>query len=419
MCRYALVVFALVLGSVAWSAESAPWPTFRGSDRTAIAPDTGLLKSWPDGGPKLVWEAEGAGRGYASVAIAGGKIYTIGDGPSTVDDKDEFLMCFDQADGKQLWLTKTGPAWGGGYKGSRSTPTVDGERVYVVSAQGVLVCCNSASGKELWRRDFKADFGGDKGDGWGYSESVLVDGDRVIATPGGEKSTVVALNKLTGDTIWQCDRPGNRGAGHASIVISTIGGTKVYVQSTASGPMGVRAKDGKLLWTYDIDRTTAVIPTPIIRGDLVFFTAGYGRGGALLKQVPTGDEIKIEEVYPLKPALSNRHGGAVLVGDYIYADSDHNGVPFCAELMTGEIKWKERGPGRQSAAIAFADGCLYVRFQDGTMALIEASPEKQNVLGSFKIPGSGRDPSWSHPVIAEGKLYLREGDKLLCYDLRT
>jgi outer membrane protein assembly factor BamB len=417
--RFALIAAAATWAPLARAADSNSWPSFRGPDRTAISPDTGLLKQWPAGGPKLLWEAPGAGGGYASLAITGGKIYTLGDGPSTIDDQEEFLMCFDAADGKQLWLTKAGPAWTKNYEGSRSTPTVDGNRVYVVTPHGVLLCCESASGKELWRKDFTKDFGGRKGDGWGYSESVLVDGNKVICTPGGAKATMVALNKENGETIWKSDRPGNRGAGHASPVISTVGRTRVYVQSTASGPMGVRADDGKLLWTYDIDRTTAVIPTPVIRGDLVFFTAGYGRGGALLRQVPAdGGEVSIDEVYPLKPELNNRHGGAVLIGDYIYADSDHSGVPFCAELMTGEIKWKERGPGRQSAAIAAADGCLYIRFADGTMALVEASPEKLKVLSTFKIPGSGPHPSWSHPVIVGGRLYLREWDKILCYDLR-
>jgi outer membrane protein assembly factor BamB len=406
-----------------FAADSAPWPTFRGSERTAVAPDTGLLKDWPEDGPKLVWEAVGAGRGYSSLAIAGGKIYTLGDGLSTVgDDKDEFLTCFAAADGKQLWMTKTGSAWNSGqsnWQSSRSTPTVDGERVYVVTPHGVLVCCESGSGKELWRKDLKKEFAGKKGDGWGYSESVLVDGDKVVCTPGGEKGTMVALNKTTGDTLWQTDRAGNRGAGHASIVVSTVGGTRIYVQTTASGPMGVRAGDGKLLWKYDINRVTAVIPTPIVRGDLVFFTAGYGHGGALLKQVPSGDEVKIEEVYPINRELANKHGGVVLVGDHLYGDSDDKGIVFCAELMTGKVLWKERGPGRNSASLAAADGCLYVRYSDGTLALTAASPEGQSVLSSFKIPGSGERPSWSHPVIAEGKLYLREGDKILCYDLRT
>ncbi len=200
--------------------------------------------------------------------------------------------------------------------------------MYALTPAGVLFCCNVADGAVLWRQDLKADLGGKKADSWGYSESVLIDGDLLICTPGGATATMAALNKVTGESIWQTARPGDRGAGHASAMISVIGDTKVYVQSTGSGPMGVRASDGKLLWTYDIDRTTAVIPTPIIRDDLVFFVAGYGRGGALLRQTPRNGGVEIEEIYPLKPELANKHGGVVLIGDYLYGDSDDRGAPI-------------------------------------------------------------------------------------------
>ncbi len=409
--------------NITWAADAAPWPTFRGPDRTAVSPDTGLLKEWPAEGPKLVWETAGAGGGYSSLAIADERIYTFGDGPSTASDDDEYLSCFNLDDGKQLWFSNIGPAWTRNYVGGRSTPTVDGERVYIVTPHGELVCCETLAGKEIWRKDLKKEFSGNKADGWGYSESVLIDGDRVVCTPGGAKATMVALNKATGEKVWQTDRDGNRGAGHSSIVIATVGGTRVYVQTTGSGPMGVRADDGKLLWTYDFPRITAIIPTPVVRGDLVFATAGYGNGGgALLKQVPADDGIKIEEIYAPKGDLKNKHGGVVLIGDHLYGDTDDRGTPFCAELMTGKIVWMrtrgDGGRGRNSAAIAAADGRLYARYQDGTMTLVDASPEGYQVRGSFKIPGSGVKESWSHPVIVDGKLYLREWDRILCYELR-
>lgn len=409
----------LVLAAVVCGSES--WPTFRGAQRTAVSPDKGLLAEWPEGGPKLVWKAEGAGRGYSSVAIVDGRIYTLGDAPSTADDKDEYLVCFSQADGKQLWKTKTGEAWHEGkpdWQSSRSTPTVDGDRVYVITPHGVLICCKT-SGEELWRHDLKKDFEGKKADGWGYSESVLIDGDNVVCTPGGPKNTMVALDKLTGEKRWSTPRPDDRGAGHSSIVISNVGGTRVYVQSTGSGAMGVRAKDGKLLWKFDIDQTTAVIPTPIVRDDLVFFVAGYGRGGALLKQVPgADDEVTVETVYPLKTELSNKHGGVVLVGDYLYGDSEDRGIVWCAELMTGDVKWKSRGAGHDSASLVAADGHLYIHYADGTMTLAKASPTALEEVSHFEVPGSGERPSWSHPVILDGKLYVREGDVILCYDVR-
>jgi outer membrane protein assembly factor BamB len=402
------------------------WPQWRGPNRDDLSTDTGLLKQWPQGGPPLLWEAKGAGRGYASVAITGGKIYTMGDRPSTAKDGDEYLLCFDEAAGKQLWKTKLGPAWDQGqpnWQSSRSTPTVDGELLYILTPYGKLVCLETAGGKERWHKDFKKDFGGRKGDGWGYSESVLVDGDKVIGTPGGEKATVVALNKKTGQTIWTASVPGDLGAGHASMVTAQMANTRIYVQTiggrSESAIFGLRAQDGKVLWNHPLAGATAIIPTPLVQGDLVFVSAGYGRGGTLLRQVPAGAGIKVEEVYPLQRELNNKHGGIVHVGDFLYGDTDSSGTPWCAEFMTGKVRWKKRGSGRGSAAITYADGHLYVRYDDGTLVLALAAPDEYKEVSSFKIPHSGDRPSWSHPVVAGGKLFLREGDYLLCYDLRA
>jgi outer membrane protein assembly factor BamB len=410
------------------SAAAADWPTFRGAERTAVSKDVGLLTEWPAGGPPLVWKAEGTGRGYSSLAIVADRIFTLGDeisigGGDPAKDTDEYLMCLDRNSGKLIWKAKTGPAWDKGqpnWQSSRSTPTVDGDRVYALTADGVLVCCDTKTGQEHWRKSLKTDFGGKKADGWGYSESVLVDGDQVVCTPGGTQTTMAALDKRTGDLKWKMVREDDIGAGHASIVISEIGGTRVYVQTTGLGALGVRASDGKLMWSYPIDKTTAVIPTPIVRGDLVFFTAGYKRGGALLKQSADGaGGVKIDEIYPIKPELSNKHGGVVLIGDYIYADSDSSGVPFCAEVMTGNVVWKKRGTGKGSAAVAAADGHLYFHFENGTVALVKASPDDYAEVSTFKAPGSGERPSWAHPVILDGRLYIREHDVILCYDVRA
>ena len=430
----ALMALALsfVQPSVQQSATAADWPTFRGAERTAVAPDTDLLETWPATGLSLVWEGSGAGRGYASLAIAGNRIYTLGDGLSTAGnpsnpDKDEYLSCFDRETGKQLWKTKTGQPWSEGaesWQGSRSTPTVDGDMVYVITPHGQLVACATADGKERFRIDLKAQFGGKKGDSWGYSESPLVDDNRLICTPGGEQATLVALDKKTGKLIWSCPMKGDRGAGHASVVISQPlasqgGGRKFYIQTTGAGAFAVDAQTGTFQWAYPIDQTTAVIPTPIVRGDLVFFSAGYKRGGALLRQVPgAGGGVTMQEVYGLKKELANKHGGIVLVGDHLYGDSDDAGIPFCAELMTGNVVWKKRGSGKGSATVVAADGHLYVRFADGTLALAKADPADYVEVATFKIPGSDARPSWSHSVILDGRLYLREQDKILCYDLR-
>lgn len=367
-----------------------------------------------------MWQSSGAGRGYSSLAVADRRVYTLGDNIPGAEDQDEYLTCFREADGKLLWKLKTGAPWNEGqpsWQGSRSTPTVDVDRVYVLTPHGMLICA-STDGAEIWRKDLMKDFGGSKADGWGYGESVLVDGEKLVCTPGGPTNTMIAFNKLTGETIWTMVRLEDRGAGHASIVIAEVGSTRVYVQATGSGPMGVRAGDGKLLWAHDIEQTTAVIPTPIVRDDLVFFVAGYGRGGMLLKQVPSGDgDIAVEVVYPLNTELGNKHGGVVLVGDYLFGDSEDRGIPYCADLLTGEVKWKSRGAGRQSASVVAADGHLYIHYADGTMTLAEASPEDLKESGQFQVPGSGENPSWAHPVVTGGKLYLREGDVIVCYDV--
>jgi outer membrane protein assembly factor BamB len=423
LSTFALVLTVLAPQGGSGDSSTGDWPQWRGPERNGVSSDTGLLTKWPANGPHLLWESKGAGRGYASLAITGGRIYTLGDGPSTAEDHDEYLLCFDATDGKPVWKTRLGPAWNSGqpnWQSSRSTPTVDGDRVYVLTPRGELVCAAASTGKIRWRKSMQQDFGGKKGDGWGYSESVLIDGDHLICTPGGDKATMVALDKKTGRLIWKAVAPGNRGAGHSSAVLADVKGTRVYVQMTASGALGVRARDGKVLWSYPIPPTTAVIPTPIVRGDLVFIDAGYGKGGALLRQVPSsGGGVTAKEIYPLQRQLENKHGGVVLVGDYLYGDKSDSGRPWCADLMTGKVKWsKNGGSGSGSAAVAAADGHLYIRYADGTMVLAKASPEGYEEEGSFKIPHSGSRPSWSHPVITGGKLYLREGDHILCYDLR-
>ena len=229
----------------------------------------------------------------------------------------------------------------------------------------------------------------------------------------------MALNKKTGEQVWKTSRKDDRGAGHASIVVSEVGGVRVYVQTTASGGFGVRASDGQLLWTYPIQNVPAVIPTPIVRGDLVFISIGYQCGGVLLRQVPGGNNtVTVSEVYPLQNNLANKHGGVVLVGDYIYADTEDSGVPFCAELLSGKICWKKRGSGHGSASIIAADGCLYLHYADGTMVLAKATPDDYVELSSFKVPGSGERPSWAHCAILNGQLFIREQETLLCYNIR-
>src|SRR5262245_8649446 len=280
---------------------SPDWPQFRGPKRDNLSPDKGLLKEWPKGGPRLIWNGSGVGEGFSSVAVAGNKVFTMGD-----DNGSSCVFALDRASGKKLWTAKVGRT-GGNYRGPRCTPTVDEGLVYAIGQFGDLVCLQAANGKEVWRKSFPRDFGGQSG-GWNYTESPLIDGDRLVCTPGGQKASMVALAKKTGTEIWRS--PLRTNAGYSSIVISNAANVKQYVQRTANGTVGVEAKSGKLLWQYKkFSGNIANIPTPIVLGDQVYTCAGYGRGGGLLTLSGNGSGVEVKEEY-FNPDLANKHGGA-------------------------------------------------------------------------------------------------------------
>jgi outer membrane protein assembly factor BamB len=415
---FSLVALSAALFAADIDRSSADWPQWRGPHRDGVAEEKGLLQQWAPEGPPLAWKTSGLGEGYASVAIADGKIVTMGKRKNAV-----FVIARDASNGDELWAT---PVESSGGDAPSSTPTVDGDRVYAVGARGDLVCLKAADGKKVWHKSFVKDFGGSVPT-WKFCESPLVDGDKLVCTPGGAKATMVALDKKTGKPIWKCAVPGGAGSGsgYSSIVVSEAAGVRQYVQlmGAGTGCIGVAAKDGKFLWNYQrVSNGTASIPTPIAHGDYVFCSSGYGTGSALLKLSRAGSGVKAEEVYFLGPSqLQNHHGGLVLVGDYVYGGQGHdNGLPICVELKTGNIIWggRERGPGSGSAAVVSADGQLYFRYQNGLVALIAASPDGYKLNGTFKIPEVPRE-SWTHPVVAGGKLYLREQDNLFVYDVRA
>ncbi len=368
-----LSVLFVVVSLLTSTSVAKDWPSWRGPDRTAIAPETGLLKEWPENGPPLVWHADGFGGGFSSVAIVGDRIFTMGSRKGGCD-----LIAADRATGKELWSTPVG-------KGNPNcTPTVDGDLVFALGREGDLLCANALSGSVVWKKNFGKDFGGQMMSGWGYSESPLVDGDRLIVTPGAEKAVIVALDKSSGDVIWESAMPaeslqrGKDGAGYSSVVISHAAGVKQYIQLTGRGVISVAADDGRHLWSYNrIANGTANIPTPIIKDDYVFCSTGYGTGAALLQIKNESGKLSADEVYFLNSkTMQNHHGGMILLGDHIYCGHGHNkGFPLCVELATGKVAWDGgRGPGSGSAAILLADGNLYFRYEDGTMALIEATP---------------------------------------------
>ena len=415
-----LLVMTVVIPPI----QADDWPQWRGIHRDAKSGETGLLSVWPEGGPKLVWNSQevnngnGIGRGLGSISVANGKIYTMGDQRGT----GCFVYCLDEKTGKNLWETKISDA---SRDGPQCTPTVDGDKVYAISRQGNLVCLNANDGKLVWQTDFGGDFGGRIMSRWDYSESPLIDGDKLICTPGADDAAMVALNKKDGTVIWKAGVPQNGGAGYASIVTADAGGIKQYITFTRRYIIGVKASDGTLLWQYKkVTNGTANIPTPIVKDDLVFCSTAYGTGAALLKLIPDGTGgVNAKELYFYRGnTLQNHHGGIVLVDDHVYGGHGHNdGQPFCLEMKSGKFAWgPEKNPASGSFSVISADGHLYFRYQDGTMFLVEATPEKFHVKSSFSLPresGRGRS-AYTHPVIANGKLYIRGSNMLLCYDIK-
>ena len=313
--------------------HAGQWTQWRGPQRDGHSDEAGLLQRWPEGGPKLVWKAGNLGRGFSSLSVAGNQIFTMGD-----RDDGEYVIALARDSGRELWSTRISDVWApDGYAGPRCTPTIDGNRLYALGPHGDLVCLRTKDGKEIWHRSMQRDFGGRMHSGWGYSESLLVDGDKLVCTPGGADAAIVALDKKNGREIWRAAIPnlgdqGGDGAGYSSIVVGTGGGIRQYVQLMGRGAVGVDARTGKFLWGYNrVANRTANIPTPLVDGDYVFVSSGYQTGAALLKLVPEADGVRAEEVYFLDgKEFQNHHGGMIMLGDYVYAGHGHN--RGCADL---------------------------------------------------------------------------------------
>jgi outer membrane protein assembly factor BamB len=398
---------------------AADMPTFRGPDRTGKSAATGLLKDWPQGGPKLLWSFENAGLGYSGPAVVAGKLYTLG----FRDDK-ETVIALDAKTGKELWATAIGEAksspnynegWGGG---PRSNPTVDGDALYVLGVYGTLARLSAADGKIAWTKSLVKDFGGSI-PGWGFAESPTVDGDKLVVTPGGKGGTVAALKKDTGETVWRSADWKDR-CGYASLVIAEIGGVKQYVQMTGESAAGVAAADGKLLWRYERKRRTAAIPCPTVSGDFVFTTSGYGEGCDLYKITAQAGSFAVEQVYSNKN-MTNHHGGVVLHEGKVYGFSDGKGW-VCLDLKSGEMTWNQKDKlGKGS--VVYADGRLYCYDEHrGTVLLLEPSPAGWKDHGRLELPKKSDKRSksggfWTHPVIADGKLYVRDQELMFCFDI--
>jgi len=426
VARRHLVLASLFLASVLAvpPASAADWPGWRGANRDGVSAETGLLPEWAPGGPPLEWKATGIGNGYSSVAVVGDRIYATGD-----KDGEQRVFALSRRGGEILWQARLGPTFDERRgNGPRGTPVVDDGRVYALGTDGDLVCLDAETGKEIWRKNLSRDYGGQMMSRWMWSESPLVDGDRLVFTPGAWNAGLVAVDKVTGKDIWRSVVPeigpeGKDGAGYSSIVVSNGAGVKQYVQLMGRGLVGVRASDGRYLWGYNrIANDVANVATPIVRGDLVFASTGYQTGSVLLELERAGDGVKARERYFLDAkTLQNHHGGLVLVGDHLYAGHGHNkGFPICVELESGKVAWggNIRNAGTDSATVLYADGRIYLRYQNGVILLVEASPDGYVEKGTLEIPDV-TGPSWPHLAIADGRLFVREQDNLYCYDVRA
>jgi outer membrane protein assembly factor BamB len=419
-----------LLALTAGLANAADWPQWRGPDRSGVSKEKGLLKSWPAEGPGMAWQSSVAGQGYAGLAVVGGRVYTMG-----ARGDDEYALCLDER-GAAVWSAKIGPVFdfrGNSWsRGPNATPTVDGDRVFALGSQGILVCLEKTKGKELWRKDLRKELGGEVSPvdadekqkmGWGYAWSPLVDGDKLICTPGGARGLFAALDKKTGKVLWR-SKGITEPCTYSSPIVAEISSVRQYVYVTQNGPVGVSARDGEVLWFYKKDNPypSFVCPTPISQANLVYVSVGFNAGCDILKLTPQGKKFKVDSVYS-DAEIGNRHGGVVLVGGHVYGYHEERAWE-CQELTTGEVKWRSKGrKALKAGAVVAADGRLYVVAESGVVALLEASPKGYKEVSRFTLPARSkkrkpRGGLWTPPVLADGKLYVRDQEKIFCFRVK-
>ncbi len=392
------------------SADSSVWNQYRGPRRDGIPADRGLRDTWAPQGPPLAWVTRGLGPGFASVAFGGNRVFTMGDAGGS-----SHLFALDAADGKIVWHARVGAPGGTRNAGPRSTPCTDGERVFGLGHDGELVCVRADSGQELWRRNLASDFGGRMMSEWGFSESPLIDGSHLVCTPGGSEGTVMAFDVATGDVAWRCMELTDDAA-YSSLIAVEIGGVRQYIVLTGQSVAGIDARSGALLWRADRPGKTAICATPVYSRGVLFVTSGYGVGCNAFRITASDGAFDARQIYAGKQ-MQNHHGGVVLVGDHVYGIGRRN--LKCIELESGRVVWESASVGK--GTIAYADGHLVVRGErgPGTVAWVQATPDGYEEKGRFDPPHRSSEPPWAHPVIYDGRLYLRDDDALLCYDLRA
>ncbi|HEY7500184.1 MAG TPA: PQQ-binding-like beta-propeller repeat protein [Vicinamibacterales bacterium] len=398
------IAASLLLSLPATVSNRAPddWPQWRGPNRDGLSAEKGLLKDWPQGGPPLAWQAKGAGEGYSSFAVSQGRLYTLG-----ARGDAEYVIAFDAASGKRLWERQHGRRFSNDRgDGPRATPTIEGDRVYAFGASGDLSVLNAATGEPYWSMNLLKQFGGSNIQ-WGLSESPLVLTDRILVNAGG---TIVALRKTDGSAIWKTQ---GDDAGYSSAVAQRVGNVNQAIFFTSARALGVDIDSGRQLWSYgQVANQVANIATPIVRGNHVFVSSDYGTGSALLEMTASGNSVRAREVYFTRQ-MKNHHATSVLVGDHLYGFD--SAILTALKFDTGQVAWQNRSVGKGS--LVFADDRLYLFSENGVVGLAEASPAGYREHGRFEIR-TGRQPSWSHPVVSGGRLFLRDQDNVYAYDVR-
>jgi outer membrane protein assembly factor BamB len=392
------------------------WPQWRGPNRDGLSRETGLLKEWPEEGPSLVWQVKNLGRGFSTPAVVGGRLYLMANA-----GMDEFVRCLDVKDGAEIWSTRIGkvgnPDQKPPYAAARSTPTVEGNVLYALGSDGDVASLETTTGKIRWHRSLRADFAGKPGT-WAYAESPLIDGDVLVCTPGGNDATLLALNKTTGQVVWKCALPEGDDAAYASAIVIEAGGARQYVQLLQKGLVSVNVKSGKLLWRYakPVSVFDANIPTPLADGGIIY-VASAGTGGGAVKVKAKDANIKADQLY-FEPKLPTAIGGTVKIGGFLYGTTAE--AMMCVEFATGKVKWQDRALG--AASMCYADKRLYLHGENGAVALVEPSSESYSERGRFTPPDQPKhtnEKAWAYPVVANGRLYVRDLGTLWCFDIKA
>lgn len=395
------VLTIMFLASVIYAQADSEW---RGKDRDGKYHGEKLLKSWPDSGPELLTTIEGLGKGYSSPAVTHDRIYVTG-----MDDGTGYLFSFDLS-GKLMWKKAYANEWDSRYPGARVTPTVVGDKLYFSSSLG-KVFCYSKAGNEIWSFDMIEKYDAPNLR-FGMTESLLVDGDYVFCTPGADDVSILVLDKETGKVIKEIEGI-DQASAYCSPRIINHNGRRILVTMMSESAIGVDMNSLEIIFEHEFETRRGINPnTPLYDNGYLYLVSGYGKGGQLLKLSQDGS--KVTSIWE-DETMDSQMGSVILVDGYLYGSGHDNRDWYCVEFLTGEVQYSSRELGRKGNII-FSDGMLYIYSEKGDVALVKPNSKKFEIISSFKME-QGSEEHWAHPVIKDGKLYVRHGDVLNIYNI--